>query len=95
MPQDELLVQAAAWVPLLLTHVAVFLEDRDAGIAAMVQNRALADLLPADLFVALALTVDALCAWTDTDADELKAIAQTYLDSVVNQPTVTPEGGTP
>lgn len=77
-PTDDIFARGAQWVPILLFHLGLYLQDPEAGWSVLEPGNPLFDIVPIDVLAAVFIVFDSLAVMGEVTADDLEGLMKEF-----------------
>lgn len=88
----DVFVRGAQWVPIILFHLGLYMQDPEAGWAVLEPGNPLFDITPVDVLAGLFIALDAVAQVGDVTADDVETLMKHFGKSFAEAATDNPEG---
>jgi len=92
--QQDIFARGAQWVPILLFHLGLYLQDPEAGWSVLEPGNPLFDIVPIDVLAAVLIVFDSLAVMGEVTPDDIEGLMKEFGGALTAPPDQTPEGST-
>jgi hypothetical protein len=89
---DDIFARGAQWVPILLFHLGLYLQDPEAGWSVLEPGNPLFDLVPIDVLAAILIVFDSLAVMGEVTPDDLENLMKEFGSALAGTTTDTSQG---
>lgn len=92
---DDIFARGAQWVPILLFHLGLYLQDPETGWSVLEPGNPLFDIVPIDVLAAVLIVFDSLAVMGEITPDDLEGLMKEFGSALAGTADQTPEGSAP
>lgn len=75
---DDIFARGAQWVPILLFHLGLYLQDPEAGWSVLEPGNPLFDIVPIDVLAAVLIVFDSLAVMGEITPDDIEGLMKEF-----------------
>ena len=88
----DVFVRGAQWVPIILFHLGLYVQDPEAGWAVLEPGNPLFDQVPIDILAGLFITLDAVAQIGEVTPDDVEDLMKHFGKTFAEAGSIDPEG---